>query len=221
MKRAAILLVLVMCGTAHARISRQTVNHAWQTLSRLEGLADIPLYFEADDDPNAWVLWEDGGTFTVHVTTGLMKVLMSEAEIAGVLGHEIGHVKLDHYSNIIITDTARTIMGANLDRTDILSRTVGEIDADLREASFSREQETDADNYGVALLKRADYDTWGLYNAMKRFDTSEHNGFSSHPASRERLSNLAKQAGSTAERRTEDSPARSTIDDIADAIMRQ
>lgn len=215
MKRAAILLVLVLCGTAHAGITRQTVNHAWQTLSRAEGLGNIPLYFEADDDPNAWVLWQDDGTFTVHVTSGLMGVLMNEAEIAGVLGHEIGHVKLNHYSNIIITDTARTIMGANLDRTDILSRTVGEIDADLREASFSREQETDADNYGVALLKRAGYDAWGLYNAMKRFDTSEHNGFSSHPASRERLANLARQAGESTAR----SGTHSEVDDIASAIM--
>ena len=215
MKKTAILVLMLFCGTAHAQISRKTVNHAWQTLSRLEGIT-AAIHYESDSDPNAYVLWADDGTYTFHVTTGLLRVLQNESEIAGVLGHEIVHVKLGHYNNIILTDTARTIITANIERTDALAQAVGKIDADLRESLFSREQETDADNYGVSLLRRAGYDAWGLYNAMKRLGFQEHSGFSSHPATRERLDNLSQQA--RGESYTE-SESTNDVDEIAAAIM--
>ena len=115
-------------------------------------------------------------------------------------------------------------MTANLDRTDILAQAVGNIDIDLRESQFSREQETQADDYGVILLKKAGYDPRGLYNAMKNFDDNgyetKHNGFNSHPASAERLSHLADISGG---RRISKSNAEdkniSEADDIAAAIM--
>ena len=215
MKKAAIIVLMLFCGTAHAQISREAVNHAWQTLSRLEGITGR-IHYEADSDPNAYVLWQDDGTYTFHVTTGLLRVLQDESEIAGVLGHEIGHVKLGHYNNIILADTTRTILTANIEHTDSLAQAVGKIDVDLRESQFSREQETDADNYGVSLLKRSSYDVWGLYNAMKRLGVQEHSGFSSHPATRERLANLARQA--RGESRTE-SEGTNDVDDIAAAMM--
>ena len=215
MKKAAFLVLMLFCGTANAQISRQTVNHAWQTLSRLEGISG-KIYYESDSDPNAYVLWDDDGTYTFHVTTGLLRVLKDESEIAGVLGHEIGHVKLGHYGNIILTDTARTILTANIEHTDSLAQAVGGIDIELRESQFSREQETDADNYGVSLLKRSGYDAWGLHNAMKRLGVQEHSGFSSHPATRERLANLAQQARGESHAESEGT---NDVDDIAAAIM--
>ena len=212
MKKAAILVFMLFCGTAHAQISRQTVNHAWQTLSRLEGISGT-IHYESDSDPNAYVLWDDDGTYTFHVTTGLLRVLQDESEIAGVLGHEIGHVKLG-----LLTDTARTILTANIEHTDSLAQAVGGIDVELRESQFSREQETDADNYGVSLLKRSGYDAWGIYNAMKRLGVQEHSGFSSHPATRERLANLAQKA--RAESHSESSSETTNeVDEIAAAIM--
>ena len=220
MKKIVILVVMLFCGTAHAQISRKTVNHAWQTLSRLEGISG-KIHYESDSDPNAYVLWQDNDTYTFHVTAGLLRVLQDESEIAGVLGHELGHVKLGHYGNIVISDTARTILTANMEHTDDLAQAVGKIDVDLRESQFSREQETDADNYGVSLLKRSGYDVWGLYNAMKRLGFQEHSGFSSHPATRERLANLSQKA--RAESHTDSLPesesSTNDVDDIAAAIM--
>ena len=220
MKRAAIILVLILSVGADAQISSQTVNRVWQKMLQADGLGSIPMHYENDDEPNAWVRWQNDGSFSFHVTRGLMQILKTESEIAGVLGHEIGHVKLGHYHNIMLTDAARTIMTVNLERTDDLSQAVGNIDIELRESSFSREQETDADDYGVSLLKRANYDSWGLYNAMKRFDSAgyetEHNGFNSHPASQERLAHLAEISG--AERAAETKNL-NDVDDIASAIM--
>ena len=225
MKKAAVILILsVLCGNAEAQVSRKTVNHAWQRVSRAADFPEVPIHYESDNEPNAWVLWQDGDSFTVHVTQGLMQILSTESEIAGVLAHEIGHVKLGHYHNIILTDTAHSILTANLERTDDLAQAVGDIDLSLRESKFSREQEMEADNYGVSLLKKAGYDSWGLYNAMKKFDVNgyitEHNGFNSHPASEERLANLASMARTSSSRNEEShSETNDEIDDIAAALM--
>ena len=223
MKKIALILVLLLCASAEAKITKQTVNQAWQRIAQADGFPKVPIHYEADNDPNAWVRWQDAENFTVHVTAGLMKILNSESEIAGVLGHELGHIKLGHYGNIVLTDTARTIMTANLDRTDDLAQAVGNIDLELRESKFSREQETEADDYGVSLLNKAGYDVWGLYNAMKRFDAngygSEQNGFNSHPASRERLSHLALMAQGSKTDSKRSNEVGDEVDDIASAMM--
>ena len=215
MKKITLIIVLLLCAaSAEAKITRQTVNNAWQRITQADGFPQIPIHYKSDSDPNAWVRWQDAENFTVHVTSGLMNILESESEIAGVLGHELGHIKLGHYGNIVIADTARAIMTANLERTDDLAQAVGKIDIDLQESKFSREQETEADDYGVSLLKKAGYDVWGLYNAMKRLDSNgysaEHNGFASHPSSRERLEHLAGQANNS---------THNELDDIASAMM--
>ena len=221
MRKAAVILLLLMLGRAEAGISRRTVERAWQKISQLENLAHLTIHFEADDDPNAWVSWQDNEHFTVHVTTSLMEILNSESEIAGVLGHEIGHIKLEHYTGLVLSDTARAIMTANLERADELTQAVGNIDTDLRESTFSREQETEADNYGVQLLVKAGYDSYGLYNAMRRFDENgygtEHSGFNSHPASRERLAHLAEEARKFSG--SKQSSSMNDVDDIASVLM--
>ena len=211
------ILILVLCGNAYAQISRQTISRAWNRITQADGFGDVPIHYEQDEDPNAWVHWQDSENFTIHVTEGLMRILNTESEIAEVLGHEIGHVKLGHYHNIVLTDTARTIMTANSEHADSLAQAVGNIGLELRESSFSREQETQADDYGAALLKKAGYDSWGLYNAMKRMDSAgyvaEYSVFNSHPSSSERLSHLAEISGG---RNTD---VNDVIDDIAAAMM--
>ncbi len=210
------ILILVLCGNACAQISRQTVSRAWKRITQADGFGYVQIHYEQDEDPNAWVRWQDGENFTIHVTEGLMRILKAESEIAGVLGHEIGHVRLGHYHNIILADTARSIMTANSEHADELAQAVGNIGLELRESSFSREQETDADDYGVALLRKAGYDTWGLYNAMKRMDSAgyetEHSGFNSHPPSDERLAHLAEISGGR------NTGVNDVVDDIAAAM---
>ena len=225
MKRAiifAVLAVLLTRGESFAGITRRTVESAWTRITEADNFTKIPIIYDKDSDPNAYVHFLDEKNFTVHVTAGLMRILGTEDEIAGVLGHEIGHVRLGHYADMLLTDTANTIMSTNADRIDPLAREIGRIDSELREMKFSRQQETQADDYGTELLRKAGYNVWGLYNAMKRFDDngygSEHNGFSSHPASRERLSHLAEKAGSIKERGKN---SHDSLSGLADILMGQ
>ena len=200
MKKLACVLILIFIFTSSAfgEVNKKTVLRAWKNISQAENFPELPMNFENTDEPNAWVAYEDDGDYSVHVTTGLMEILETENEIAGVLAHELGHIQLGHYNNFALSDTVNAIMGANLEHADDLARAVGNINMEMKESKFNREQETEADNYGVKLLVKANYNAWGLYNAMKRFDENgletEANAFNSHPASEERLANLAKQA---------------------------
>ena len=218
---AVLILIFAFSGAAFGRINKKAVSRAWKNIARAENFPVLEINFEDDDEPNAWVAYEDEENYSVHVTTGLMEILESESEIAGVLGHELGHIKLGHYYNFELSDTVRAIMGANLERTDDLAQAVGNIDMELKESKFSREQETEADNYGVKILVKAGYSSWGLYDAMKKFEDNDYgtesNGFNSHPASEERLKNLAAQARKNNYDRKNNHEKE--IDSLADILM--
>ena len=82
-------------------------------------------------------------------------------------------------------------------KTGKIAQTAGNIGMNLAENAFSRNQETQSDEYGVKLLVKAGYDPLGLYNAMKAFRDNGYgtksgisNWFSTHPATDERLKAL-------------------------------
>ena len=219
----SLALFLILTGAAFGEINKKTVIKAWKNITQSENFPELPMNFESDEDPNAWVAYDDDGNYSVHVTKSLMKILQSESEIAGVLGHELGHIQLGHYNNFALSDTVRSIMEANLENADDLAQAVGNINLELKESSFSREQETEADNYGVKILMKAGYSPMGLYNAMKRFDEnglgSDSSGFNSHPASEERLANLAKQARANVKEKNKKENNSDGLDDLADILM--
>ena len=215
----AVLILLILCTVSHAQVSRSTANKAWRRIAEADGFDVIPINFEDDSEPNAWVAFQDGENFTLHVTSGLMRVLDTEDEIAGVLGHELGHIRLGHYGGMVLSDTARTVMDVNSEKADDISRAVGSMNMDLHESTFSRKQETEADDYGVKLLRKSGYNVWGLHDALSRLGHTEHSGFNSHPATSERLSHLSDMAGKSQPRVNESHY--SSVNDIADILMGQ
>ena len=221
-KFLALLIFLTLSECSEAAITSQTVINAWERITNTANFHRTAINFETDSEPNAWVLFHDENDYSVHVTSGLMRVLMTEDEIAGVLAHELGHIMLGHYNNEVLVDTAKIIMNTNSEQGDSLVSAVGNIELELRESSFSREQETQADEYGSGLLVKAGYDSLGLYNAMRKisageFNASESNGFNSHPASLERLAHLAEEARKFSG--SKQSSSINDVDDIASVLM--
>ena len=187
-----------------------------------EGSGVVKINYEEDESPNAWVAFRSETDFTIHVTTGLMKILNTEDEIAGVMAHEIGHVKLNHYKrskkNNIMVGLGGLLLGKGLDKlTGNLGAKVGgslgeatkniadeagskviESTKELISGGFSREQEVEADDYGTDLIVKAGYSPFGLYNAMKAFSdngfVTKASGFSSHPPTDKRLKRLSAKA---------------------------
>ncbi len=106
----------------------------------------------------------------VYVTRGLMALASSEAELAGVMAHEIGHVTGRHTAQRYSKATGASIVGAILGIA-VGSNAVSElfnVGAGLYLQSFSREQEFEADSLGVRYLSRTNYDTKSMASFLSK-----------------------------------------------------
>ena len=147
-----------------------------------------------DDTLNAFAGF--GGQIYVH--TGMITRTRNVSELAGVIGHEIGHVVKRHMAdnyqkaqNAGLLKNAAVIGaifgGVNPGAVDLLG------DLALMGAlnTFSRENESEADEFAVDLLPRAGYDPTGIATMFEVLAGSEHRRppkfFSSHPTSPERV----------------------------------
>lgn len=202
----SVTLVMMICTSSFASVSREVVDAAWRRVAEADGFRVIPITYERNDSPNAWVKFQSQKNFSVHVTTGLMRILNHEDEVAGVLGHEIGHVKLGHYGKGVARNVGWAVLGGLLGRAaggttaGAIAQTAGNVAINLAESGFSREQEVEADDYGTELLVKAGYRPDGLYRAMKAFKDNniitQPNGFNSHPPTDRRLIHLREKAES-------------------------
>ncbi|MBQ7154146.1 MAG: M48 family metallopeptidase [Synergistaceae bacterium] len=198
----ALVLLVAICPCAHAAINEATVERAWKKIAKADGFKTIAVTYVDDASPNAWVAFKSADDFTINVTRGLMKILNTEEEMAGVWGHEIGHVRLGHYNKSQWRNVGWNIGSAILQKkTGQIGQTLGAVGMNLAENGFSRRQETQSDEYGVKLLVKAGYNPMGLYNAMKAFKDNGYgtksgitNWFSTHPATDDRLAKLQEFA---------------------------
>lgn len=158
------------------------------------------------DSPNVNAFATPGGF--VFVTRGLVERLHNEAELAGVLGHEIAHVVRRHHLNAI-RKTSGIGLGADLLVKFGLSKTA-HADASSKLLSGAREvmlrgldksDEYEADRMGVVLAARAGYDPYGLpavlqaIEAISAEDSSVALLFDTHPAPGARLDALSQAMG--------------------------
>ncbi|HEX2113791.1 MAG TPA: M48 family metalloprotease [Alphaproteobacteria bacterium] len=148
---------------------RAYVDGIGQRLARQSELPDLKFTFTVlnSDITNAFAL--PGGY--VYVTRGLLSLASNEAELAGVIGHEIGHVTARHtaqrYSRAVATGIAATAVGV-LESVFLGTNVIGQVGAQAGQlyiASYSRDQEFEADTLGVRYLARSDY----APNAMSTF----------------------------------------------------
>lgn len=168
--------------------------------ARLAAVSDRELPYEFavinDSSVNAWAL--PGGKIAIH--RGLLESLKSEAELAAVLGHEITHAAAKHSAQQLQTaalmGAGLTLLSATTDSSDnqtaiLLAASVG---AQLASLSFSRQDELEADHYGMIYMARAGYDPKAAVSLQEMFLSREEgkaNAFermlSTHPPSKERL----------------------------------
>ncbi|MBF0635141.1 MAG: M48 family metalloprotease [Nitrospinae bacterium] len=121
----------------------------------------------------------------VFVTTGLISRLKSEAQLAGILGHEIAHVTRRHIA-VAMEGKAGKLKPADA----VLSLLFAE--------GLEKEKEFEADSLGMKFAALAGYDPNGLYDALVKIREIEGKGksvyFVTHPLIALRLTALEKEA---------------------------
>ncbi|HSN80252.1 MAG TPA: M48 family metalloprotease [Rhodoferax sp.] len=197
------------------------VNNLGQRLARQSHREQLQWHFTVLDSPeiNAFAL--PGGY--VYVTRGIMAYLQNEAELAGVVGHEIGHVTARHGAQRATRQQdaglgvlAASVLGAVLESQGMSG--AGQLASDLSQtvasgyiASYSRDQELQADSLGAEYLARTDYDPRNMVNVINSLKSQERfaadqaraegraaptsgSWLSSHPSNDQRLQQISQQA---------------------------
>lgn len=133
----------------------------------------------------------------VFITRGLYAMLKSEAELAGVLGHEIGHVNARHHVRLMQKQRVVALGQDVLSRkagNDTVKKLVGN-GAEILARSLDKESEYEADRLGVYYATKSGYDSYGLPALLDRLEASGPSDrfsllYKTHPLPAERLDAL-------------------------------
>ena len=140
----------------------------------------------------------------VHITRGALGLMKSEAELAGVLGHEIAHITKKHTVNGIKKNSAIKLGTEEAgSRTSYFYTMLADAVYDnIVEKGFDRGDENDADQEGARLANKAGYNPTGLTTFLGRLidrnkgmkPGDRPNGlFSTHPDTQARIDKVTKQ----------------------------
>jgi predicted Zn-dependent protease len=178
------------------------VSNIGQRLAAVSERPDLEWEFHAVDSAviNAFAL--PGGK--VFVTRGLLEKLQSEAQLAGVLGHEVGHVTAQHIGQqmtraMIITGIGVGVGIAGQRSDDDWLKVLGagtSVGGGLYMLSYGRDQETQSDELGVRYMTRIGYNPIGQVQVMKVLKRASGGGgrgmefLSTHPYPDTRIKHL-------------------------------
>jgi predicted Zn-dependent protease len=175
-------LALVGPRVGDAKINRY-VNLVGGAVASFSDAPGIMWRFALVNAPEASAFSTPGGY--VFVTTGLLARLKSEAQLAGILGHEIAHVSRRHLA-VALEGKA----GKSTPAETAISLLFTE--------GLEKEMEFEADSLGMKYAALAGYDPNGLYDALGKIGKIEGKGksifFVTHPPVSQRLTALEKGA---------------------------
>lgn len=147
---------------------------------------NLPWTFVVVDESDFNAYSAPGGY--VFVTRGLVDRCADEAELAGILAHEIAHVELKHHLKAM----------HNLARTGKVSSSLAVLTRHTHALGQGAEAEHEADREGVVLAARAGLDPFGLVSALVQLNAlgdSDLQYADAHPQSRLRLDHLEQDMG--------------------------
>ena len=208
-------------GEAQARVVKRRIgvladngltvylNDLGQRLVAESPRKNLPYQFHVAEtgEPNGFAL--PGGY--VYVTQGVLALTNSEDELAGVVGHEIGHVAARHGVREITIEgpfaaVIRIVSGTTGLIIPVVGRIIGEVGEFVRSvlfAPFERSQEHEADRVGQDIVARAGWDPGAFSTFLRTLERDEalHHPpgrwprfFDSHPRTRDRIIETAEHA---------------------------
>lgn len=180
------------------------VNKVGRIVANQSERADLPWKFGVIESSDLNAFAAPGGY--VLITKGLYQQLSNEAQLAGVLGHEIAHIVQKHQLKVLQKQQLVNI-GAGLitdkfgKNNQIAQKAIGS-GAEISARSLDKNAEYEADRMGMILAARAGYDAYGLAEVLQtigqtnKSDNSVALLFKTHPHPDDRLTRLGDSAGS-------------------------
>jgi len=187
------------------------VSRIGEALARDSHRKDLVFHFTLLDSPTVNAFALPGGY--VYITRGIMSYMNSEAHLAGVLGHEIGHVTARHSVRQHSQATLAGILGSVI-TAQTGSQSVGDLSNLLGTAwirGYGRKHELEADRLGAEYLALTGYDpedmigVIGILKSQEEFEAaraqeegrearSYHGVFATHPDNDDRLKEVVRAA---------------------------
>lgn len=197
-------------GKIQDRQLNQYIQRVGQELASRSHRPHMPFSFRGVNAAyiNAYAF--PGGS--IAVTRGILVELENEAELAALLGHEIGHVNARHaaeqagksmLSSLLLTGASIATSAAGYSGAADMLQGFGQLGAGALLAHYSRENEREADSLGMQYMTRTGYNPEGMVGLMtillengKKKPSAVELMFSTHPMSQERYT-FARQATDT------------------------
>ena len=176
------------------------INRLGWWLAQQTERPDFPWHFGVLDSDTVNAFAAPGGY--VFITKGLLLRMRNEAELAGVMAHEISHVLRKHHLNAIqktaqlgLAADAASLAINNSDNAYLKDKAIT-AGSEILARGLDKDDEFEADRMGVVIAARAGYDPYGLpsvlqtLDAMNAQDDSLALMFKTHPAPQARLEKL-------------------------------
>ena len=180
------------------------VNHVFEKVVKTSRRPNLPYSIKIVDTTELNAFSLPGGF--VYLNRALMEFAQNEAEMMGVLAHEVGHVVGRHVANNIsredaadslMTEASRTLFGD--DTPARLVKQIASPVALLALLKYSRDQESEADMLGFYNMQRAGWNPQGMVTFFERLD-KDPEGLQSimalgsdHPASADRAARISEE----------------------------
>lgn len=167
------------------------INRIGQRLVEESDRPNIPYTFQVIDDDNINAFATMGGF--VYINKGLMTAADNEAQLASVIGHEIGHISARHsiqqMRQMAIASGVASVAGVDRSRAVQIG-----VELALRRP-HSRQAEYEADRLGLQTMGRSGYAQSGMVDFMKKLlnKPSPPSILSTHPATADRIAAISQE----------------------------
>jgi len=173
------------------------VNQVGQNIARVSHKPDIEYHFVALQNKSINALALPGGF--IFITKGMLEKLQSEAQLAGILGHEITHVVARDVANTMSKQIGMELLlsAVTPENAPRGALTVADLTTQIIGLRFSRQDERDADLGGLDYMAAAGYDPYAMVETMQML--SEQNKtrsvefLSTHPSPENRSAYLRQR----------------------------
>lgn len=183
---------------------QEYVNQVGRWVASQSERPDLPWHFGVIDSDDLNAFAAPGGY--IMITKGLYRKLENEAQLAGVLGHEIAHVVKKHHLKLLqksqLLDFGAGLLGEKLGKDNQTVQKVIGSGAEIFARGLDKDAEFEADRMGLVLATRAGYEPYGLPEVLQTIgEVGKNDGsvallFKTHPAPNDRLARLGEATGS-------------------------